>query len=117
MPKRLAQAKLKNYSNHQNKDFSKQLLSVSEGAQLLNISPSSLRRLESEGKISSIRKENGYRAFRRADVEALKNTLEEVKVFSERGSVNPTINVTDANPHYSEKAIALRNLISKIGDN
>ncbi|MDC0449021.1 helix-turn-helix domain-containing protein, partial [bacterium] len=54
----------------------KQLLSVSEAAKLLKVSPSSLRRLESSGKIKSIRKPNGYRVFRRIDIIKLGETLQ-----------------------------------------
>src|SRR5688572_32062796 len=55
------------------------LLSVSEAAKLLRISPSSLRRFELENKISSTRKENGYRMFDRSEVLKLKGKLETQK--------------------------------------
>jgi len=47
-------------------------LSISEAAKILGISPSTLRRFESEGKIKSIRKPNGYRAFKPTEVYKLK---------------------------------------------
>ncbi|MBT7349974.1 MerR family DNA-binding transcriptional regulator, partial [candidate division WWE3 bacterium] len=45
---------------------------MSEAAKILGISPSTLRRFESEGKIKSIRKPNGYRAFKPTEVYKLK---------------------------------------------
>src|SRR3990167_6738257 len=54
-------------------------LSVSAAAQILKISPSSLRRLEKEGRITSLRETNGYRSFSVVDITALKDKLEEEK--------------------------------------
>src|SRR3989344_2560822 len=54
-------------------------LSVSAAAQILKISPSSLRRLEKEGRITSLRETNGYRSFSVVDITALKEKLEEEK--------------------------------------
>ncbi|MBN1162167.1 MerR family DNA-binding transcriptional regulator, partial [Patescibacteria group bacterium] len=51
-------------------------LSVSEAAAYLKVSPSTLRRLESEGEIKAIRQPNGYRLFELNDLLNLKKSLE-----------------------------------------
>ena len=54
-------------------------INVSTAAQILNVSSSTLRRLEKEGRITSVRENNGYRFFNVVDVTALKGALEEEK--------------------------------------
>ena len=58
-----------------NEDF----ISVSKAADLLGISPTSLRRLEEQGKVKSIRKENGYRFFKKSEILDYKNGVKENK--------------------------------------
>ena len=52
---------------------------VSDAARLLGISSSSLRRLESEGKITSERLDNNYRAYRIGELNALRDELAQEK--------------------------------------
>ena len=52
---------------------------VSQAASLLNISPSTLRRLESEGKIKSERLDNNYRAYRMDGILQLKDLIDDEK--------------------------------------
>ena len=72
-----------NLDNGQNK-----ILSISEASSILKISPSSLRRLEKEGKIASYRLPNNYRVFRLREITALKERLQEVKFISTLESFN-----------------------------
>src|SRR3972149_8558364 len=65
----------KNYVKNKNLELEKQTLSISEAATLLKISPTSLRRFEDAGKISSFRKDNGYRFFSRQEILTLKISL------------------------------------------
>jgi hypothetical protein len=74
MPKDPAQNTQKN--THKNSPK----ISVSQAASLLKVSTSTLRRLEVEGKIGSVRETNGYRSFSLLDVIELRNTLEKDKV-------------------------------------
>jgi hypothetical protein len=67
-------------SSKSNKDKdTKQVLSVSEAANILRVSPSTLRRLEADNQIKSFRAENGYRFFNRTEVLELKNKLSEIE--------------------------------------
>jgi DNA-binding transcriptional MerR regulator len=63
------------------------LLTISKTARLLNISPSTLRRLESEKKINSIRKPNGHRVFNITDIEVLKASLDKKKKAQEEKKI------------------------------
>ena len=63
--------------------YSKGLLSVSKASKILGISPSTLRRLEAAGNISSTRQPNGYRTFLLQDVQNLKVKLQEKKAARE----------------------------------
>ena len=75
MPKNSAKEKL-NTNNT--------LISVSEAAKILKISPSSLRRLEQENRVTSTRKDNGYRSFDRVNVLKLKELLDGEKFIEEK---------------------------------
>ncbi|NMB69642.1 hypothetical protein GYA27_00360, partial [candidate division WWE3 bacterium] len=65
--------------NVKQNETDKQVLSVSEAASILKISPTSLRRLEQENKIKSIRQPNGYRIFNTTEIYQLKEDLDNEK--------------------------------------
>ena len=66
-------------------DFqSKYKLSVSEASLYLKVSPSTLRRLETEGKIASERLANGYRQYSISDLAGLKTALREKKELEKK---------------------------------
>jgi hypothetical protein len=74
--------------NESNNYANKQILSVSEAASILRISPTSLRRLEQENRIKSIRQPNGYRIFKLEEVTALKVALENEKKTKQSRQIN-----------------------------
>src|SRR4030042_5483942 len=65
--------------NSAQEKITSQLIKVADAALYLGISPSSLRRFESEGKISSERLENNYRVYKLEKLNRLKNELENKK--------------------------------------
>ena len=73
-----AQDNKKNYSNLDSNIFrSEGYVKVSEAANLLNVSSSTLRRFEAEGKISSRRLDNNYRVYDVSEVARFKKILDE----------------------------------------
>ena len=52
------------------------ILSTSEAAKMLGVSPTSMRRYEERGLITAARRANGYRVFLASDIEKLKNDIE-----------------------------------------
>jgi len=75
-----AQSNKKNYSNSDSNIFrSEGYVKVSDAANLLNVSSSTLRRFEAEGRIFSKRLDNNYRVYDVADVSRFKKTLEDEK--------------------------------------
>jgi excisionase family DNA binding protein len=58
-----------------------ELLTTSQAAKILDLSPDSIRRFEREGILSAIRVGKGQRLFRQAEVESLR--LERTKVHRE----------------------------------
>jgi excisionase family DNA binding protein len=75
-------------SNNVHKNSS---IKVSQAASLLNVSSSSLRRLESEGRIASERLGNNYRTYRLDRVLDLKKQLEEEKIQKQNQKVERKI--------------------------
>ena len=58
-------------------DFRKEdYISVAKAAEFLKISPSTLRNLSNEGKITPIRLENGYRFYKIAELKTIQKTIE-----------------------------------------
>jgi MerR family transcriptional regulator, copper efflux regulator len=54
-------------------------LRISEAAEYLGVSPNTLRNWENAGKVEAVRHPvNGYRLFKRADLDALLKLVEEV---------------------------------------
>lgn len=70
-------------------------LGVSQASSYLKITPSTLRRLENEGKISSERLENGYRQYNFSELVALKNLLQERREEKKNTSTNANNNNPD----------------------
>jgi hypothetical protein len=67
-------------------------LTVSQAAQFLKVSASTLRRLEKEGAIKSTRCDNGYRSFSLEDVQKLKDKLEKNKAKTKSNKTLPSTN-------------------------
>ncbi len=59
------------------------MLNVSEAAQILGVSPSTLRNYEKDLRITSIRQDNGYRVFRLEEIQKLKEELRLEKIQKE----------------------------------
>ena len=76
-------------------------INVSTAAQILNVSSSTLRRLEKEGRITSVRENNGYRFFNVVDVTALKGALEEEKKHKKEIKTR-YLPITSGNKTYSK---------------
>jgi len=91
---------------------SKELLSVSDAAKLLGVSNSTLRRLEDELKIVSIRQPNGYRLFKRFDLLTLKSELETSK--SKRAVVPTT---TESKTPTASDALGLIGITNSLSNN
>ena len=84
-----AQDNKKNYSNLDSNIFrSEGYVKVSEAANLLNVSSSTLRRFEAEGKISSRRLDNNYRVYDVSEVARFKKILDEEKQARKKSYVN-----------------------------
>jgi len=83
------------YTFHKNN-----VLKVSNAAKILGISPSSLRRFEEEGRMSSFRDPgNGYRYYRLDLIKELKKELEESK-----NNLNKKNKVETYSKYYSQKS-------------
>ncbi|MFC1700506.1 MerR family DNA-binding transcriptional regulator, partial [Patescibacteria group bacterium] len=75
-----AQKDTKKDSNNYHDFHKSNYLRVSQAAQVLGTSPSTLRRFESEGLITSERlPKNNYRVFKLSDINLLKSTLQDKK--------------------------------------
>ncbi|GIW60431.1 MAG: hypothetical protein KatS3mg087_1497 [Patescibacteria group bacterium] len=75
-----AQNNKKIYSKSDSNVFrSQSYVKVSEAAKILNISASTLRRFESEGKIFSKRLNNNYRVYNITEISKFKKQLDEIK--------------------------------------
>ncbi|MEK7595851.1 MAG: MerR family DNA-binding transcriptional regulator, partial [Patescibacteria group bacterium] len=72
-----------NTTSKKSSDGTKKILSVSEACSILKISPSTLRRLEKEGKIASSRLTNNYRVFDYHEILELRDNLQNAKLKDE----------------------------------
>ena len=87
-------------SNNSNQ---KQLLNVSDAAKFIGISASTLRRLEAENKIGSVRDANGYRLFNLNDIVNLKTSLE-----FQKQNLKALRSVKGANRHLEDNSAILK---------
>jgi len=84
-------------SNEFNPTSYRGTLSISEAAKLLGVSTSTLRRYESEGKVTSTRKPNGYRTFDTLAIIRLRESLDVKKTreVKTKSSVIPEVSVSE----------------------
>ncbi|MFH1648364.1 MAG: MerR family DNA-binding transcriptional regulator, partial [Patescibacteria group bacterium] len=76
-----AQKETKRNTNDYNDFHKSSYLRVSQASKVLNISPSTLRRYEDEGKISSERlPNNNYRVYKLSDINSLKHKLQDTSI-------------------------------------
>lgn len=97
------------YTFHKNN-----VLKVSNAAKILGVSPSSLRRFEEEGRISSFRDPgNGYRYYRLDLIKELKREIEESKIQSNTKASNKVFVNTQVKKSPETKEINFSNIIEK----